>query len=438
MARPRGIPSYRKHSQSGLGVVTLTDGLGGRRDVTLGEYGTAASRAAYLRVVGEWQAAGRQFATSAADVTDLTVNELLSRFLRFATGHYRHASGEQTSELAGIKLAASPLVRIYGFARVSDFGPLALKAVRESLIKSGICRNECNKRTRKIVRIFRWAVENELVSATQLAALRAVKGLARGRSEARESEPVRAVASAHVDAVLPYLNPTVRAMVELARLTGARPSEIFVLRACDIDMSVSGSGVWLYRPQRHKNSWRDRERIICIGPKGQGIIRPLLKLDLQAYIFDPRDALAEHLRMRREHRQTKLYPSHVANQQRKRRRKPKRRPTDTYDVASFNKAIFRACDRAFPPPECLAKRDDETNAAWRARLTPAQRAELAAWRREHRFSGNRLRHLFATEARKHFNAESAQTALGHASLSTTEIYAEKNLSLAVNVAAQIG
>ena len=47
------IPSYRLHKQSGQGIVTLTDGLGGRRDVLLGKYGTAASRQEYTRVIAE-------------------------------------------------------------------------------------------------------------------------------------------------------------------------------------------------------------------------------------------------------------------------------------------------------------------------------------------------------------------------------------------------
>jgi hypothetical protein len=58
MSRPPSIPSYRKHKQSGQAIVTLSDGLGGRRDVLLGKYGTADSRQEYARVIAEWEAAG--------------------------------------------------------------------------------------------------------------------------------------------------------------------------------------------------------------------------------------------------------------------------------------------------------------------------------------------------------------------------------------------
>jgi hypothetical protein len=75
--RPSSVPTYRKHKASGQAIVTLTDGLGGRRDVLLGKYGTKESRQAYARVIAEWEAGGRRLPGSAAD---LTVNELLLRY----------------------------------------------------------------------------------------------------------------------------------------------------------------------------------------------------------------------------------------------------------------------------------------------------------------------------------------------------------------------
>jgi hypothetical protein len=49
------VPSYRLYQQSGQARVTLNG-----RDILLGKYGTAASKAEYNRVIGEWIAAGRQ------------------------------------------------------------------------------------------------------------------------------------------------------------------------------------------------------------------------------------------------------------------------------------------------------------------------------------------------------------------------------------------
>jgi hypothetical protein len=51
--------------------------------------------------------------------------------------------------------------------------------------------------------------------------------------------------------------------------------------------------------------------------------------------------------------------------------KPEKAPSDRYTRASYLRAIYPGCDKAFPPPPSLCKADGETNAQWRARLTPA-------------------------------------------------------------------
>ncbi len=70
------VPTYRKHRQSGQAVVTLPDGLGGRKDVLLGKHGTKQSRMEYARVITEWEAAGRRL-PQIPTAADLTVNELI-------------------------------------------------------------------------------------------------------------------------------------------------------------------------------------------------------------------------------------------------------------------------------------------------------------------------------------------------------------------------
>src|SRR5262245_32816130 len=82
-------------------VVTLPDGAGRRRDVILGRYGTSESKAEYVRVIAEWQAADHRLPETAEyAATDLTINELLERYLPHIEQHYRHADGTPTNELA--------------------------------------------------------------------------------------------------------------------------------------------------------------------------------------------------------------------------------------------------------------------------------------------------------------------------------------------------
>ncbi len=186
--KPR-VPSYRLHKPSGRAVVRL-DG----RDVYLGKYGTPESQTAYHRVIAEWSASCRPVhrdSTSPAR-PDLTVNEIAVPYWRFAQEYYRK-NGDATSEAFSIKRALGPLVELYGTTPVSQFGPLALKTYRETLIVKGLTRGVINNHVGRVKRMFKWATENELVPAGVHHALQAVGGLRRGRSAAKETQPIRPV-----------------------------------------------------------------------------------------------------------------------------------------------------------------------------------------------------------------------------------------------------
>ncbi len=117
-------------------------------------------------------------------------------------------------------------------------------------------------------------------------ALRAVTGLRFGRTEARETEPIKPVPWTWVERVLSAVSgSSIAAMIWLQWLTGMRPCEAVIMRACDIDMSGE---VWLYEPADHKNRWRGHRRIVALGPKAQEVIKRFLQLATQAYLFSPK------------------------------------------------------------------------------------------------------------------------------------------------------
>jgi transposase len=155
-----------------------------------------------------------------------------------------------------------------------------------------------------------------------------------------------------------------------------RPGEVCALRACDID---TGGRVWVYRPVRHKTEHHGQQREVYMGPRAQEVIRPWLVLDTQAYLFSPAAAEAARRAERRRGRKTPLTPSQA---RRRPKENPKRAKRQRYDETSYRNAVYRACDRAFPPPDPLAARTGETRAQWQARLTPAEREGLARWRSE--------------------------------------------------------
>lgn len=432
--RRNPTPSYLLHQQSGRARAVWTDSLGERKQKLLpGEYESAESRAAFARLQLDLLTA--PIPRNDDHETALSVNELLLGFLAHADKHYRRADGTATHEVEEYKLVARHLRELYGDTPARAFGPLALKALRERFIAAQWCRGLVNQRIGRVRRVFKWGASEELVPITVHQALATVPGLQRGRTAARESPPVRPVSDAVVAATLPFLNRHVRGLVRFQRLTGCRPGEACAVRMCEIDAS---GAVWRYRPRQHKTAWRGKEKVIAIGPAAQEVLREFITPDPTAYLFSPARAVAELHASRGAARKTPKYPSHVTRNERVRKRTPKRAPAELYDVNSYGHAIDRACARAFPPPEPLAQRPDETEKAWLARLTAEQREELRAWHKKHSWHPNRLRHAFATSVRKGHGLEAAQVLLGHARADVTQVYAEKNEALAVQLAAEIG
>jgi integrase len=258
------------------------------------------------------------------------------------------------------------------------------------------------------------------------------------------------------------------------------------MRGCDLDRS---GPVWWYYPGRdqgphgqHKTAHHGHKRAIAIGPQAQAILTPFLKEDRTAYIFSPRESREEWNAERRRNRKTPMTPSQRA---RRRKRKPVWNAGDRYQVGSYLNAIKRACLLAGTPVRVTA---DESNVALKVegRTTPAvgsrRESDVVKGRlvrvdgdgfviaenrgfREKEFTlandavvtldgqpcqltdlqtaipawhPHQLRHTRGTEVRRQYGAEAAQIFLGHAKMSATEIYAERDLALAERVAGQMG
>jgi len=305
------------------------------------------------------------------------------------------------------------LKQLYGHTQVANFGPLALKALREHWIRAGLCRNVINQRAGIVRRIFKWGVSEALVPQAVLQGLQAVDGLRRGRTEARETEPVGPVADVTVEATLPHLPPVIADMVRFQRLVGCRPGEVCGLRPCDVD---TAGEVWVYRPESHKTQHHGRERRVYIGPQAQDVLRPYLLRDKEAQCFTPEDSERRRKRAMREQRKSRVQPS----QRDRSKRRPKVRPNDHYTKDGYARAIRRACDKAWPAPEGLSE------------------AEAREWQGQHRWAPNQLRHSVATKLRATYGIEAAQTVLGHADPKITLTYAERDFALAARVMREVG
>ena len=409
MPNRRKTPSYRHHKPSGRAVVTLNG-----HDHYLGLYDSPESKALYDRLIGEWLISGRKLPQHETTQPSTVrrperVKDVILAYMEHAETYYRGPNGEPTSEINNLEDALQPVLDLYGKAPAVDFGPLALRAVRQHMIETGLARTTINARIHRIRRCFRWAVSVEKIPGSVIHELETVEALGKGRSEAKEADPVQAVPVEDVDATLPYLNRIVAAMVKIQLLTGCRAGEVMIVRARDLRPSKPN---WQYRPSTHKTSWRGKERIIPIGPKAQAILEPfLVKLDVEAFLFDPRDALLD-LEEKRTGKRRKL------------------RGTRRYTRISYRQAVARACDRAFPHPILSAIPP--------RKRSPEQREQLLAWRKQHRWSPLQLRHTHGTLVRAKYGLEGAQVALGHSRADVTQIYAERDQKLAEKIALEIG
>jgi integrase len=429
-------PSYRYHKARDCAVVTI-DG----HDHYLGEYDSPQSWEKYHRLVAEWMAGQNNPPPQVIPAeTPLTVTELVARYWKFVKGYYVK-DGKPTSEADTVRQALRFVRRLYGSTPAREFSPKKLKAVRQAMIdhkvvrhrkacdpetgrvlldpltqepvweeyvlRHGLARRFINKQVGRVKRLFAWAVEEELVGVEVHAALLRVKGLKKGKSDAREKKRVRPVPEEHLAAVLPLLPPTVRVMAEVQKLCGCRPQDIVGMRADGIDRSGQ---VWEYRPLRYKTEHYndqndpDLERTIYIGPTAQRLLRPFIEAESTGYLFSPARSEETRNARKKEGRKTPRWPSHVKAQEQEKARRKRASVRDHYDVASYRRAIRRACEKGGVP-------------IWHP---------------------NQLRHSRLTEIRKRFGLEASRVCGGHREVAATQVYAEQDRDLARQVMAEIG
>jgi len=420
MPRPRRIiPAYRKHKQTGRAAVSIYRADGSRTEVILpGKYGSDESKQEYERLLAQLRTNDGRLGPDLHTVRiDLTVAELVLKFIeeRVTPYYVDPISKKPTREQANFRASLRPLTRLYGDRPASEFTPQSLCIVRQAMIdgnwmteaekqewtdagrKIGLARSTVNERIARIKLMFRWGAMMLQVPPSIAHGLATVDGLRRGRSAARESDPVAPVPIGIVEQTLPYLPPVVRDIVELLRLTGMRVGEAVILRGIDIDMTGE---VWLFRPERHKNLYRGHYRVVAIGPRGQAIIRKYLKPMADALLFSPAEQAATIASQKRAARKTKVQPSQLC----RKKARPKKKPGAQFDKDSVNHAIRAACKRGGIP----------------------------------RWHTHQLRHTAALEISRQHGLEAARAVLGHKTVQMSAHYSGLDTTMAADVMGKIG
>ena len=248
--------------------------------------------------------------------------------------------------------------------------------------------------------MFAWGVENDLVAETTWRALKAVKSLPQGAPNTFDNEERQPVPDDVVLRTLPFMPPMLRAMVQLQRILGMRPNEIFKMRVGDID-TTRGNGLWYYTPGSYKTSSYVGKIVFPLGKPEQELLAPYLegKKSGEA-VFSPRTAMAEHHAERRKARKTKISPSQAARNA-ERAAKPSTRLNEFYTRDAYRNAIKHAITKG-------------------NKILP-EGEKIPHW------FPYQLRHTAATETDLLHGDEGAQALMGHRTVNMTKRYSKSQL-----------
>lgn len=363
------VPGYLLHKKSGQARVRL-NGV----DHYLGPHGSDESHRKYNTLIAEYLAGAVFDQDGVATVNSgLTIAEIAAAFLKHARQYYVK-NGKETDEVECLKSAVRPLLALYPDLPANEFGPIALKAVRQIMIgvqtrtirKKEVnvqwTRRYINMSVSRIRRMFKWAVENELVDERVLIRLQAVAPLMEGRTDAKEHIPRDAVSQDAIDRVRTKVPARTRDMIDIWLLTGARPGELVKLTGEMIDRtSYQKKGVWVAELADHKMVHKKKRRVLVFGPKAQLILSRYMSADPSKRLFP-------------------------------------------INRATASDAMKKACRELNIPI----------------------------------FTAHWLRHTAATRVREDYGLDAAQVTLGHSKADTTELYAGLNLEKAIEVARDAG
>ncbi|WP_436717763.1 hypothetical protein U8335_13855 [Roseiconus lacunae] len=207
------MPGYKFHT-SGQARVFLN-----REAYYLGAYDSPESYARYHNPLAIYNANGQKMSddvpTHQIDLP-LTIGCLTAEFRENLQSRYANNKHERRR----FSSLCTLLEDEYGDLTLHAFGPIKLADVRDLFVASGNCRSYVNQQTRNIVRIFKFGVSRELVTAGQLKAMESLESLRRGQTTAKESVPRSPVNLGDVRSTVAHLSPTLKAMVRVQDSNG--------------------------------------------------------------------------------------------------------------------------------------------------------------------------------------------------------------------------
>jgi integrase len=305
-----------------------------------------------------WERAAR--ASSDPGGMVFTVNDLCARWLAHAQEYYR-----ESHEAVTLSCGMRTFREMFGNRPVESMTHPDMIELRKRLVGRGLSRVTVNKYMGHVKRMAAWATDERLMSPQVKAELTAISPLKRNRSAARETAPVGSVPDDVIEKTCARLPRSLADMVRVHRLTGMRPDEVCRLAWPDIERRED---VWVFRPGRHKEAWRNLPRVVVIGPRAQRILG---KYAGDGFVFTPQMSVDEHYREAIEAAKCHRPPEKVGG--------APRRVGERWETGAYARAVGRAAEAAGVP----------------------------------HWHPNQLRHSCATAVRRRFGIAAAGAVLGH-------------------------
>jgi len=405
------LPKYCRVPEKNIGYFWKD----GKKIYLPGKYGSPESKAAYDRAMAslleERVDEKDEIKPSLPKITstkDITVRELFVRFLKHAETYYMK-NGKPTGEAEQFAYSLKIPKELFGDLKAAKFGKAELKFVQKEMIESGnLCRNTINKRIRKIKHVFKWAVEEDLIDEETALRISSVKPLKKGRTAAKDHPRRKAVKDTVIEATLPLLPRLVADMVQIQRLTGMRPDNIFSMTWDQIDtIDDDPDPVWIYAPS-HKTEDHDIFLPVPLTSKCQSILERYRDTPKDKIIFSPKRTVRELAAEKAAKRKSKRQPSQVKRYNNKQTRR-EHLVGDTYNAGSYRKCI-----------QCAIKRYNkaENEAAKKENREPVL---LPMW------CPYQIRHTKASEVYRILGKEAVQALYAHTSVATSEIYIHETI-----------
>lgn len=398
-------PTLRYHKQTKRYYI-----FGGGKRVYLGGHkGTAAKRR--LEIIACMIEGTPPTVAFASASGGTTLARALTEFRKWAPTHYT-----DNRAIARFDAVIAAAIAAHGETPADQFDGQGVEDVRTVLTsrKPELSRGYINCLIRALKTAFAWMKRRKIVCANTLAEVRQVKALMAGDG-GRETTPIPPVEDWVVEATRRECSCTIRAMIDLQRLTGMRPGELCRMRRCDVSTSMAevlpipgqrrtikaveaeGVPIWRYVPSKHKNLHRGKMRIVPIGPDAQKVLLPFLERAPEDYIFRPSDDLSPA-----RHKALCAGPC--------------------YNVRAYHNAIVRAVGRAN-----------------RLRKEAAEKGLVPLFVRVPSWSPNQLRHAALEDTADRIDAEHAAAIGGHsASMRALDSYVQATIRKAASAAAKVG